>query len=355
MFAHGVMLARVLHARAERAPPAPPRLNLRRLARMKRRLIWISLLFALCAETSADAAFPELRPITPDDSILVVSPHPDDESLCCGGIIHSARTVGAKVAIVWITLGDGFKWDAMVVERTVRPRAGSYIDLAHARQSEARAAAAILNVDPESRFFLGYPDRGVLPLLFDYYHPNTPWRSRFTGANSVVYEDAVDPGAEYDGEDLVRDFTSVVDRVKPTLVLAASPQDTHPDHRGSGILAWRVMTARGEHDRVRYWIVHGGHGWPKPRAYRPELAQTVAPRGLGMRWEQFALDQEAAKVKLAAVQAHRTQTKVMGRVMESYVRSIELFSRTPVPPRSVCTHPEPCEFEDGSLMEESGL
>lgn len=313
------------------------------------------MLFALAAQTPANAAFPDLRPITSDDSILIVSPHPDDESLCCGGLIHSAKRAGAKVAIVWITNGDGFKWDAMVVERKVRPRAGSYIELAEQRSNEARAAAALLNVDADSLFFLGYPDRGVLALLFDYYHADTPWRSRFTGANSVVYEDAVDPGAEYDGEDLVRDFTSVLDRVKPTLVFAASPQDTHPDHRGSGILALHVMTARGEHDRVRYWIVHGGHGWPTPRAYRPELAQTVAPRGIGMQWEQFALDQDATAAKLAAVKAHRSQTKVMGRVMESYVRSIELFSSTPTPPRSACTHPQPCEFEDGSLMEESGL
>jgi LmbE family N-acetylglucosaminyl deacetylase len=322
---------------------------------MKSRTIWIFLLSALCAGTSADAAFPDLRPITSEDSVLVVSPHPDDESLCCGGFVHSATRAGVKVAIVWVTLGDGFKWDAMVVERKVRPRAGAYLDLARQREGEARAAAEVLNVRPDSLFFLGYPDRGVLRLLFDFYHPETPWRSRFTGENSVVYEDAVDPGAQYNGEDLVRDFMSVVERVRPTLVLAPSPQDTHPDHRGTGILAWRVMTSRGEQDRVRYWIVHGGHGWPTPRAYRPELVQTVPPRGIGMRWEQFALDEEAAKMKLGAVQSHRSQTKVMGRVMESYVRSIELFSRTPAPPRSTCTHPEPCEFEEGSLMEESGL
>jgi LmbE family N-acetylglucosaminyl deacetylase len=322
---------------------------------MKGRAVWFLLLGALCAQAPADAAFPELRPLTAEDSLLVVSPHPDDESLCCGGIIHSARAAGARVAIVWVTLGDAFKWDAMVVERTLRPRAGSYIDLARQREGEARAAAGHLNVDADSLFFLGYPDRGVLELLFDFYHPGTPWRSRFTGASSVIYEGAVSPGAEYDGEDLVRDFTSVVEQVKPTLVLAASPQDTHPDHRGAGILAWRVMTARGEHDRVRYWIVHGGRGWPRPRGYRPTLAQTVAPRGIGMNWEQFALDEAATQAKRSAVRAHRSQMKVMGRVMESHVRSSELFSRTPVPPRSTCTQPEPCEFEDGSLMEESGL
>jgi LmbE family N-acetylglucosaminyl deacetylase len=310
-----------------------------------------------CFATNAFAAdeFPPLRPIVASDAILVVSPHPDDESLCCGGVIAAARRAGASVAIVWVTNGDGFKWDAMVVEKKLRPRAGAYQELAKQRAAEARAAAAVYPVKPENLFFLGYPDRGVLSLLFDYYYPSTPWRSKFTGANSVVYEDAVAPGTEYDGEDLERDFASVVERVKPTLVLAPSPQDTHPDHRGTGILTMRIMAARKELENVRYWIVHGGKRWPEPRGYHPRVPQTVAPRGLGMKWEQFALDDEALDKKLRAVQSHRSQTKVMGRVMQSYVRTIELYSRTPVPPRSACLHDQPCEFEEGALIEESSL
>ena len=303
----------------------------------------------------AATALPDFRPIVASDVILVVSPHPDDESLCCAGLIHTARNIGARVAIVWITNGDGFKWDAMVVERKLRPRAGAYLELARQREGEARAAGAVLGIAPDSLMFLGYPDRGVLSLLLDHFHPETPWRSKFTGANAVVYQDAVDPGAEYDGADLVRDFNTVLDRVKPTLVLAPSPQDTHPDHRGAGILAWRIMTARGQQDRVHYWIVHGGHYWPTPRAFQPELAQTVAPRGIGMQWESFALDADAIEVKRRAVLAHQSQVKVMGRVMQSYVRATELYSRTPVPPRSSCAHPMACEFEDDSVMEESGL
>ena len=132
----------------------------------------------------AQEAFPPLRPITASDSVLIVSPHPDDESLCCGGVIDTARRAGANVAIVWVTNGDGFKWDAMVVEKKLRPRAGAYRELARQRASEARAAAAVYPVKPENLFFLGYPDRGVLSLLFDYYYPGTPWRSQFTGANT---------------------------------------------------------------------------------------------------------------------------------------------------------------------------
>ena len=322
---------------------------------MRLNSVWMYVVAFTFVPGFAADEFPSLRSILASDSILVVSPHPDDESLCCGGLMDSARRAGASVAIVWVTNGDGFKWDAMVVEKKLRPRAGAYRELAQQRDSEARAAAAVLGVKPDSLFFLGYPDRGVLSLLFDYYYPSTPWRSKFTGENTVVYQDAVNPGARYDGDDLERDFASVVARVKPTLVLAPSPQDTHPDHRGAGILAMRILSARNELGNLRYWIVHGGKGWPRPHGYQPQLPQTVAPRGLGMAWEQFALDDAALERKLRAVESHHSQIKVMGRVMRSHVRSIELYSRTPVPPRSVCVLAEPCEFADGTLMDESGL
>jgi len=316
--------------------------------------LWLTcLVLAACARASGE--LPLFRPLLPGDTVLVVAPHPDDESLCCAGLIHEARVIGARVAIVWITNGDAFRWSAMVAERKLRPRAGTFLDFAVRRAAEARDAAAVLELNPDLLFFLGYPDRGLLPLLLDHYYPNTPWRSKFTGADSVVYESALNPGASYDGENLERDFQRVLDQVKPTLVLAPSPQDTHPDHRGAGILAWRALNSRHEMDRLRFWIVHGGRGWPKPRAYRPELEQTIAPRGLGMRWERLPLDAGARDAKLRAIRAHRTQFAVMGRVMESHVRADELYSRTPVPPRSTCALPEPCEFQDRPVMEEAGF
>ena len=301
------------------------------------------------------AALPTLASISPSDSILIVSPHPDDESLCCGGLIATARRAGAKVSIVWITNGDAFKWDAMVVERKLRPQRGTYHELARQRIGEARAAAAVLDVPPDSLFFLGYPDRGILSLLFDYFYPSTPWRSKFTGDTAVAYQDAVDAGAEYDGDDLERDFKTVVDRVNPTLVFAPSPEDTHPDHRGTGILALRIMSARNAAHRIRFWIVHGGRGWPTPRGYHPALTQAIAPRGKGMQWQQLPLDITAVTTKLRAVESHHSQAEVMNRVMESHVRATELFSLTPAPPRTACLKPEPCEFEDAPMIEESSL
>jgi LmbE family N-acetylglucosaminyl deacetylase len=55
--------------------------------------------------TSALAAAAEWRPKTP--GLLVVSPHPDDEVLGAGGLIHSWASMGRPVTIMSVTDGEG--------------------------------------------------------------------------------------------------------------------------------------------------------------------------------------------------------------------------------------------------------
>jgi LmbE family N-acetylglucosaminyl deacetylase len=285
-------------------------------------------LVACLIVATARAALPAMAPITAADSLLIVAPHPDDESLCCAGLIHEARKAGAKVAIVWITDGDAFHWDAMVVNHALVPDRAAYRRLALIREGEAREAARILDVAPGSTYFLGYPDRGVGRLMADYYAPPTPWRSNYTGLRSVIYPGSFELGVPYDGQSLTREFGNVLDRVQPTLVFAPSPQDMHPDHNGAGLLVSRVLTTRGELGKLHSWIVHGGPGWPYG-GYEPRSPQTVAPTGTGLQWEVLQLDEDTVAVKLNAVSAHRSQLEVMGHVMRRYVRSTELFATNP--------------------------
>jgi len=274
------------------------------------------------------ASLPAMPPVTGVDSVLVIAPHPDDESLCCGGLIHMARRAGARVAIVWVTNGDGSRWDAMLTHRALFPGADTYQALAYTRVEEARAAARSLDVSGDSIYFLGYPDRGVRRLMGAYYESATPWRSRYTRANSVIYPDAFDPGAPYEGERLAEDLRAILDLVKPTLVLAPSPHDSHPDHHGAALLAIRVLRERGELGELRYWIVHGGSGWPAG-GFDPHASQTIAPRGVGLKWQVLQLDDESVNAKLQAITAHRSQMRIMGRTMRRYVRATELYALGP--------------------------
>ena len=101
---------------------------------------------------------------------------------------------------------------------------GKLRDLALRRMQESREAAAILGVPSDRLYFLGYPDRGILPIITDNYI--TPYHSKFTDAKAVPYAQALSPGHPYTGLNLERDFESVLDRVRPTLVLAPSPRDS---------------------------------------------------------------------------------------------------------------------------------
>jgi LmbE family N-acetylglucosaminyl deacetylase len=279
------------------------------------------------ASGSAIAGMTPMRPITAADSLLIVAPHPDDETLCCAGVIDLARRAGARVSIVWITDGDGSRTGAMIVGRSILPGHIGYRELGRQREREARSAADILGVESSRQFFLGYPDHGILPLIRRHY--DSPWRSPRTGAMAVLLDEAVTPGAAYEGRQIEHDLASIVQQVDPTLVFAPSPRDLHPDHRAAGLLSMRVMSERGSLDRLRYWIVHGGHDWPQPRASRPDLPQTIPPRGRGMTWQFVALDAEACATKQHALDAHSIPMQAMARVLDSHVRSSEIFALTP--------------------------
>jgi LmbE family N-acetylglucosaminyl deacetylase len=244
-------------------------------------------------------------------------------------MIQRVLHAGGHVSIVWITSGDGSEVDRLVVEGSLFPSAGKMRDLGSTRMQEARNASTILGIAPDRLFFLGYPDRGILPIVTDYYI--TPYRSRFTDTDTVPYPAALFPGHPYTGQSLERDFESVLDRVRPTLVLAPSPRDTHPDHRASGILTIRVMARRNELSSVRYWIVHDGKFWPIPRGYDPALELRPSPRGSKLSQSSYRLLPREIQCKRLAVSAYHTQMAVMSSFLLSFVRANELYSSIPVP------------------------
>lgn len=265
----------------------------------------------------------------PTTSLLVVAPHPDDETLCCAGVIQRVTRAGGRVSVVWITSGDGSELSMLVVEKSLFSRPEKQRELGARRMQEARSVAAILGIAPQRLFFLGYPDRGVLPLLTDYYI--TPYHSKPSGMASVPYAEALFPGHPYTGQSLERDFEWVLEHVRPTLVLAPSPRDSHPDHRATGILTLRGLGHRDELASARYWIVHGGKGWPAPSGLAPEAALTPSPHSAGLAPTSFTLEPAEEERKLQAVRAYHTQMEVMAPILLSFVRTTELFSVSPMP------------------------
>lgn len=277
---------------------------------------------ALAAAAAPAPAAPALPAPDARTVLLVLAPHPDDETLCCAGAMQQVLAAGGRVAIVWLTSGDGSYLGALMIEKSPLRDAQHMRAYGTRRMAEARAAAGTLGVPAEGQLFLGYPDGGLLTLL---RNPGaTPLRSRFTDAVRVPYAGALFPGHPYTGASLRADFGAVLAQVQPSLILAPTPEDTHPDHRAAGLLALEAA-ARGE-VVVRYWIVHGGEGWPSPRGLSPGIPLTVAPRARGLDPQPLQLSPSQEDRKLAALNAYATQLKVLTPFLMSFIRTTELFS-----------------------------
>jgi len=124
---------------------------------------------------------------------LVIAPHPDDESIGCGGSIVKHVKAGSRVKVIFLTDGN---------EGDFESRFGA--DYVNIRRKSAEKAMDVLGVRDYE--FWCYADRGV--------------------AQSA--------------DEIERRLQAVMGSFSPSLVYAPSPYEVHPDHRASFNAVWRA-------------------------------------------------------------------------------------------------------------------
>ena len=93
-----------------------------------------------------------LAEITRGGGLVVVAPHPDDESLGCGGLIAEACTTATPIVLVVVSDGTGSHPNS---------RTHPAATLRALREHETLAAADVLGLGADRVRFLGLPDRHV--------------------------------------------------------------------------------------------------------------------------------------------------------------------------------------------------
>jgi LmbE family N-acetylglucosaminyl deacetylase len=292
------------------------------------------------------ARFPEW-PLPPRGArLLIVAPHCDDEALGCAGLIQTALQRGAEVRIAVMTNGDGFHLAAArAFGKQVAPGSlppitpAEYLRLARRRQAETLRAMALLGL-PESRVdFLGYPDRGLLPMWQSFRKPGRLYTSPYTQTDHAPYERIFRRRAPYCGQAVVDDLGALLRQFRPQWVFAPHPDDSHPDHRSA--YAFVVAALGGFDQRVLLgaYLVHAPE-WPSPPLLLSALPLTPpsALAGPEHHWQLLPLSRQMRERKGQAVHAYASQTAVMGALLESFVRANELFERRSPRPPSVVDH-----------------
>jgi LmbE family N-acetylglucosaminyl deacetylase len=144
---------------------------------------------------------------------VVLSPHPDDETLGTGGLIAAARTASQEVDVIVVTDGSGS-----------HPRSKQYPSkrLVDLRCSEVHRAGLALGLKPDRMVFLGLPDT-MAPISgpqFDAAVEETLNVIRRSEAGALFVTWERDPHCDHEAS---AELARVVRRMSPGLKLWAYP------------------------------------------------------------------------------------------------------------------------------------
>ncbi len=299
---------------------------------MRRGAVILLLMVTAAAPVLAQKPFP---PITADDRIIVVAPHPDDEVLGAGGLIQQACAAGAEVHVIYLTSGDHNQIAFKIYKLRLHLSSRQYIAFGELRNREAAAATALLGLTRDQLTFLGYPDYGTLQIWRDHWGEVPPFRSDATHTNAVPYADAFGYGQSYTPENVVADFVKLFRLIRPTKIFVTHPADTNPDHRAAANftrLAVLELGAEQPPPQLYYYVVHFGR-WPFPYHYHPEL-ELEPPQQLldDGDWLTLPLTPEQAQEKYEAILQNHTQLTTRQYFLVSFARADEIFATIEVLP-----------------------
>ena len=139
--------------------------------------------------------------------LMVLAPHPDDETLAAGGLLQRASQAGAQILVLYATNGENNPWPQRVLERRWRVGAAERARWGDRRRDEALAALDCLGVSSGSAQFWDLPDQGLTGKLVR--QPTS----------------------------LTNELAARIAAFAPTHFLAPSLQDCHPDHSALAVLA----------------------------------------------------------------------------------------------------------------------
>ncbi len=242
--------------------------------------------------------------ISSKDRILVIAPHPDDESIGTGGLLQRARRAGAEVRVIFSTSGDNNPWPQRAIEKRIFVTTSARLRWAARRREEARAALRFLLGSDEPALFLNLPDQGVTRVLL------------------------------HGGEQTVATLRAEFAALRPTIVVLPSADDAHPDHSAMHVLARFALSSAlaAPGCRIFTYVVHR--------------------RGNSAPWPSLLLRLSDSEVqdKRQAILCHETQMALSRRRFTAYARTEEPYDIVSAPAFASEHHPvREAEFTDGAL------
>jgi len=242
----------------------------------------------------------------PDSRMLVLLPHPDDESLATGGLLQMAMEAGGKCRVIYLTDGENNPWPQRAIECRWKIKAADKERWGMRRRLEAIRALSELCISESSAVFWGYSDQGLTSLLIEA-SDEIPKR-------------------------LIREFRDW----QPSIFVTPAPSDLHPDHSASAIFA-------------RLALAHLGANVKRPMHIEYRVHDRGPKRTYG--YLTLALSKEEQKRKRSAILCHTSQLRLRRNLTEfampteEFINPAEINDLRNHPVRNVSLTGEEIELE----------
>ncbi len=262
-------------------------------------------------------------------TILVVSPHPDDDLLAASGVTRQAVEKGERVIVVYVTNGDI-----------------NGAQTGYQRQAEAVQGQAFLSNAEDNLIFLGYPDAYLATLYSNY--PGKKDQFKTPLGQSVTYGSRglgrsdyhfykFGSRAAYNLYNMVMDLTRIITDYTPDHIIAPSQFDQHADHSTTAALVGLAVTAaRGKlksySPTVHKYGIHWDN-WPEPMDPARYFTEPPGLVNTPLLWSaRESIDVPSAmqslnpqeNSKYVAISAHATQGGASGW-LGRFVHKDEVF------------------------------
>ncbi|WP_458068889.1 PIG-L deacetylase family protein [Rhodanobacter sp. BL-MT-08] len=241
--------------------------------------------------------------------LLVIAPHPDDETIANGALIQRVRAAGGEVKLVLLTAGENNPWPQRWLERRLWIDAADRQRWGRRRRIELGQALQQLDVPLAALQTLDWPDMGVTDVVL-----GSPARA-------------------------VEELAAAMRAFCPDIVAMPSIDDRHPDHGSAYVLTRLALASLPDAPLQLAYLIHG-HS-----AHEHVVDMSGTP--------------EQSATKLQALNAHRSQMALSRRRMRRLAGRAERYA--PVlpapPPRDVLPWQPPAWLRPSlrlSVVDQSG-
>lgn len=220
---------------------------------------------------------PEIFAVNTRTRLLVIAPHPDDETIGTGELIQRVREVRGNVRVLLLTNGDNNPWPQRWLEKRWRIRPQDRARWGRRRREEMARALHTLGVRAEALHALGWSDMGLTD------------------------------GLHTDSAAMLAPLVEQLRAFDPNLIALPALGDHHPDHGSAHVLVRLAVQQWGGSAQLVSYLIHGQ---PDPAALPLELAP----------------DHELHANKLVALETHRSQMALSGTRMRRLTDRPECYT-----------------------------